>query len=117
MAAAQAAGAARPGGGAELQPGYPELAALAGDALEGRLGPDPRANVAVIRAAFAAALAEVPVKTEVDELRVRLLEASVDADHVLDLHCDHRAVMHLYASTARPEVTDLLARCTGRCWR
>lgn len=93
--------------------GYPDLAALAGDGLEGRLGPDAQANVAVIRAAFAAALAEVTAQTEVDALRLRLIEGSFDADHVLDLHCDHRAVVHLYASTARPEVTALLGRCTG----
>jgi uncharacterized protein len=93
--------------------GYPDLAALTGDVLEGRLEDDPAANVAVIRAAFAAALAEAKIETEVDELRIRLMEASHDADIVLDLHCDHRAVMHFYASTARPEITDLLGRCTG----
>ena len=93
--------------------GYPDLAALAGDALEGKLGEDPLANLAAIRAAFAAALAGVRAETEVDELRLRLMEASHDADIVLDLHCDHRAVMHFYASTARPEITDLLGRCTG----
>jgi predicted deacylase len=93
--------------------GYPDLAALAGDGLERRLGDDPAANVAVIRAAFAAALSEAKTETEVDELRIRLMEASHDADIVLDLHCDHRAVMHFYASAARPEVTDLLGRCTG----
>jgi len=93
--------------------GYPDLAALAGDALEGQLGPDPAANVATIRAAFAQALAETRTDTEVDELRIRLMEATHDADIVLDLHCDHRAVMHFYASTARPKITDLLGRCTG----
>ena len=93
--------------------GYPDLAALAGDALEGRLGPDPAANKATIRAAFAAALAAEQPATEVDALRLCLMQGSHDADHVLDLHCDHRAVVHLYASSARPEVTDLLARCTG----
>ena len=93
--------------------GYPDLAALAGDVLEGRLGDDPAANVATIRAAFAVALAEAKIETEVDELRLRLMQASHDADIVLDLHCDHRAVMHFYASTARPEITDLLGRCTG----
>ncbi len=93
--------------------GYPDLAALAGDALEGRLGDDPQANVAIIREAFAAALAAVKPDTEVDELRIRLIQGSHDADIVLDLHCDHRAVMHFYASTARPEITDLLGRCTG----
>ena len=93
--------------------GYPDLAALAGDALEGRLGDDPQANVAIIREAFATALAAATPATEVGELRIRLIQGSHDADIVLDLHCDHRAVMHFYASTARPEITDLLGRCTG----
>lgn len=93
--------------------GYPDLAALAGDALDGQLGDDPTANVATIRAAFAKALAEAKTETEVDELRIQLMEASHDADIVLDLHCDHRAVMHFYASSARPDISDLLGRCTG----
>ncbi|WP_333815083.1 succinylglutamate desuccinylase/aspartoacylase family protein [Tabrizicola sp.] len=93
--------------------GYPDLAALVGDGLEGQLRPDPSANVATIRAAFGKALAGVKIETEVDELRIRLMEATHDADIVLDLHCDHRAVMHFYASTARPEITDLLGRSTG----
>ena len=93
--------------------GYPDLAALAGDALEGRLGDDPQANVRIVREAFATALMAVKPDTEVDELRIRLIQGSHDADIVLDLHCDHRAVMHFYASTARPEITDLLGRCTG----
>jgi uncharacterized protein len=93
--------------------GYPDLAALAGDALDGRLCDDPAANVATIRDAFADALAEAKIETEVDELRIRLMQASHDADIVLDLHCDHRAVMHFYTSTARPEITDFLGRCTG----
>ena len=93
--------------------GYPDLAALAGDGLDGQLGPDPAANVATIRAAFGKALNEAKIETEVDELRIRLMEATHDADIVLDLHCDHRAVMHFYASTAQPGITDLLGRCTG----
>lgn len=93
--------------------GYPDLAVLVGDGLEGQLGPDPEANVATIRAAFGRALAGAKIETEVDELRIRLMEGTHDADIVLDLHCDHRAVMHFYASTARPEITGLLGRCTG----
>lgn len=93
--------------------GYPDLAALTGDALEASLGDDLIANSATIRAAFATALAALKPETEVDDLRIRLMQGSHDADIVLDLHCDHRAVMHFYASTARPEVTDLLGRCTG----
>lgn len=93
--------------------GYPDLAELAGDALEGKLGPDPAVNVQMIRASFAKALAEVEPETEVDELRLRLIEGSFDADHVLDLHCDHHAVMHLYASNAIPGTAELLGRCVG----
>ena len=93
--------------------GYPDLAALAGDALGGRLGADATANVAAIRQAFATALAQQRPQTEVDELQLRLIEGSFDADHVLDLHCDHHAVMHHYTSSARPEVGELLGRAVG----
>lgn len=93
--------------------GYPDLAALSGDALQGQLGTDEGENVRLIRTAFAEVLATLETSSEVDELRVRLLEGSYDADFVLDLHCDHRAVMHLYASSAKPGTAALLARCVG----
>ncbi|GAB1361425.1 hypothetical protein MASR1M32_06610 [Rhodobacter sp.] len=93
--------------------GYPELAVLAGDALEGRLTGDRAANTKVIRAAFAEALAAQKPRTEGEDLRLRLMQWSHDADIVLDLHCDHVALLHFYASNARPDVTDLLGRATG----
>ncbi|MBL9053755.1 MAG: succinylglutamate desuccinylase/aspartoacylase family protein [Tabrizicola sp.] len=93
--------------------GYADLAAIAGDDLEGKLGPDAQANLATIRQAFSAALAAQKPETEVDELRLRLIEGSFDADHVLDLHCDHHAVMHHYTSTAMAEVGELLGRAVG----
>lgn len=93
--------------------GSPDLAKLTGDALGEKLGDDPKANAAIIRAAFATAPDEAKVETEFGALRTRLMQASHDADIVLDLHCDHHALMHFYASTAQPEVTDLLGRCTG----
>jgi predicted deacylase len=93
--------------------GYPELAVLAGDALQGALTQDADENTCIIRAAFARALEDQTPQSENDELRLRLMQWSHDADIVLDLHCDHVAVMHFYASTARPEITDLLGRATG----
>lgn len=95
--------------------GYPDLAALAGDALEGRLSVEPAANVLAIREAFAAALARetAAARTELQAQRLALLAWSQDADHVLDIHCDHQAVVHLYASPAQPAVTTLLARSMG----
>lgn len=95
--------------------GYPDLAALAGDEVTAHLGPDPLANVAAIRAAFALALARewAAARTEVQAQRLALMLWSHDADHVLDVHCDHHSVLHLYATPARPATTSLLARAMG----
>jgi len=93
--------------------GWPELAALAGDRLEGRLGPDADRNRDAIRAAFREAVAGLPATSDAAEWRRAILSWSCDADYVLDLHCDHFAVMHLYASPARPADTSLLCRSVG----
>lgn len=93
--------------------GFPDLAALVADGLEGQLGADAARNTATIRAAFHKALQGVTVRSELDALRLALMRWSCDADIVLDLHCDHVALMHFYASSARPEVADALGRATG----
>ena len=91
---------------------YPELAAIAADDLENCLTDDPVQNTALVRQAFAAALDRASVTTEIQSLRIALLKWSHDADCVLDLHCDHFAILHLYAPTARPEITCLLCQST-----
>lgn len=95
--------------------GYPDLAARVGDLVEGQLTEDPVDNAMLIRAALLQAVTEerARAKTDMVEGQLTLLSWSIDADHVLDLHCDHQAVMHLYASPARPDDTSLLCRCTG----
>ncbi len=93
--------------------GYPDLAALAAPALDGRLTTSEAQNLALIRAAFAKALAALPRPTQLEDLRLALLGWSIDADHVLDLHCDHEAILHFYASPVRPQDTALLSRATG----
>lgn len=93
--------------------GYPDLSALTGDALAAQLTGSETENLAVIRAAFNKALAELPRSTEIEDMRLTLMTWSHDADYVLDLHCDHEAILHFYAAPARPEDTDLLARATG----
>ncbi|MDW8336730.1 MAG: M14 family metallopeptidase [Tepidimonas sp.] len=79
---------------------YPDLAAWAwervGDALDG----DAQANVARVRAAVLQALADASACDELQGLRLTLLRLAVDADVVLDLHCDSEAVVHLYSETA-----------------
>ena len=93
--------------------GFPELAKLAGDALDGVLTFDATTNLHLIRSAFRAALADCEPRTDLQEMQVALMNWSCDADYVLDLHCDHFAVMHLYAGPARPEDTVALCRATG----
>ncbi len=93
--------------------GYPELAKLAGDALADILTSDAAQNLRLIRRAFRAALAGMTPRSDLQELQVGLMMWSCDADYVLDLHCDHFAVNHIYASTARPEVTRLLCQSIG----
>lgn len=92
---------------------WPDLAALCGDALQGQLGPDPVRNLALIRAEFGKALREMLVPDEGTALRRALMLWSHDADHVLDLHCDHHSVLHLYTSPAHPDQGRALAQAVG----
>ena len=68
---------------------------------------------ATVREALREACAELPAATELESLRRTLLGLAIDADVVLDLHCDNEAVLHLYTA---PELwTDIepLARLMG----
>lgn len=67
--------------------------------LEGKLGPDPVANVALVREYARASVAEWEPKTNADSLKKTLLGMAIDADYVLDLHCDNEAVIHIYTGT------------------
>ena len=93
--------------------GYPDLAKLVGDALEGQLTVDAGQNLHIIRRAFRAALAQVAPRTDLQDMQVALLQWSCCADYVLDLHCDHVAMMHVYAGSHRPDDTALLCRAIG----
>ncbi|GAA0599531.1 succinylglutamate desuccinylase/aspartoacylase family protein [Caenispirillum bisanense] len=87
-----------------------DLADAVVQAVDGRLGDDPAANVAAVRAALRAAYdaaAPAPVG-QAEHLKRLLFGLAHDADLVLDLHCDWEAVMHLYTATASwPDVADI----------
>lgn len=71
--------------------------------ISGRLGPltaDAGANRRLIQQGLADAVARLEPRTQVDALRRLLLALAIDADLVLDLHCDSEAVMHLYTTPA-----------------
>jgi predicted deacylase len=79
---------------------FPDLAAAVAPAVQPALGPDPLANVALVRQAMGQHLHSQRPSTELQSLRLALLQLAHDADHVLDLHCDCEVVMHLYTEDA-----------------
>ena len=67
--------------------------------LDGQLGPDTGANVALIRQQALASVASWEPRTDAETLKKTLLGMAIDADIVLDLHCDNEAALHLYTGT------------------
>lgn len=92
---------------------FPWLAPAAAARVQGRLGDDPAANTALIRSALADALSEMRPQSPAQHLKVLLMSLAVGADWVLDLHCDHEAVMHLYTLTPLAAEMEPLARLLG----
>jgi uncharacterized protein len=99
--------------GVNFNRGFPNLidgiAARIGDSL----GSDTQANQRVIRSAALAELAAVPAGTEHEQLKHTLLGLALDADVVLDLHCDSEAVVHLYCGTPLVKQCEPLAQLMG----
>ena len=90
---------------------YDELAGELAEQLKGRLGDDARANIAAIRQCAGEVLGTRRPATEAEALKHLLLTLSHDADIVLDLHCDHQALLHVYMGTALwPDGADLAAQ-------
>jgi predicted deacylase len=92
---------------------YADLFDAVATRVEGRLGADAQANVALIRAALREAAAAIPARSTLESLRRTLLGLSIDADIVLDLHCDSEAVLHLYTETSVWPQVEPLARFLG----
>jgi hypothetical protein len=96
--------------GGNFNRNWPDLAALAGDRLEGALTDDAAGNVAAVRAAFRAALDDLAPQRALQALRLSLAREACDADLVLDLHCDDIALPHLFVIPQHwPQLSDLAA--------
>ncbi len=90
--------------------GWPDLEPAVARAVTARLGDDAAANVALVRAALCDAAEALPAVGENAALRRHLCRLAVDADIVLDLHCDLEAAVHLYLGTPLwPDASDLAA--------
>jgi predicted deacylase len=82
-------------------------------ALAGRLGEDAAANVALIRGEARAAIARWEPLEAAAVLKKTLLGMAIDADIVLDLHCDNEALLHVYTGTALAGQVEPLAALLG----
>jgi len=89
---------------------YPQLTTAVYAAVKSQLGPDAKANTALIRAAIRQHLAQLNPPNELASLRKTLMQLAADADIVLDLHCDCNAALHVYTGTPLWEQCEPLAR-------
>ncbi len=99
------------GEGRNFNRGFPRLAAAAGERLAGQLNGSAQANRERVRTVLRELAAEQPAATEVAALKRLLLQLAIDADVVLDLHCDSEAVLHAYVGTPLIEQGRVLAGC------
>ncbi len=67
--------------------------------LAGQLSDDAPANVRIIREHARASVTRWEPSTDAEQLKKTLLGMAIDADIVLDLHCDNEAVLHIYTGT------------------
>ncbi len=77
---------------------WPEVSAQVADSVGARLGADAERNVAMVRRAALATLDAMQPSNELQTLRKEVMKRSIDADIVLDLHCDQYAALHLFIS-------------------
>ena len=78
--------------------------------VEGRLTQHLDKNVQVIREALIEAVWNKPNDHELQGLHKTLLGLSIDADIVLDVHCDLESLAHLYCATVQQDEGVTLAR-------
>ena len=83
------------------------------DLLEQPLGKDRAANTQHIREALLQTVWQLPDDLEVQSLHKTLLGLSIDADIVLDLHCDISALPHVYCCNQQEPMAQALAQFMG----
>ncbi len=90
---------------------WPDLYPQVANAIEGKLTPDPKANVAIIRKAVGDWLNSQQPATAAQKLRIAVMKSAHDADIVLDLHCDDESLIHIFTSPElMPGLQDLADR-------
>jgi predicted deacylase len=99
--------------GVNFNRAYKHVANDLKQSLAGKLGQDAAANVALIREHARASIAAWTPATDAETLKKTLMTLAIDADIVLDLHCDNEAVLHIYAGTPLAEAIAPLSAILG----
>ncbi|MFS2004952.1 succinylglutamate desuccinylase/aspartoacylase family protein [Duganella sp. CT11-25] len=99
--------------GVNFNRAYKHVAEDLKKSLEGKLGQDAQANVALIREHARASIADWQPATDAETLKKTLMTLAIDADIVLDLHCDNEAVLHIYAGTPLADAIAPLSAILG----
>ena len=99
--------------GGNFNRGYAELADKVAAKLPGRLTQDARENTRLIRQALRDTVASLQAQNATQDLKNQLLSLAIDADIVLDLHCDTDAVMHVYGLTPQAHMVEALGAALG----
>ena len=84
------------GGRGNFNRNWPDLLAAVAAKMEGKLGGEAQDNVAIVRAALGATVAEQETTNVLAALRKNILLKAIDADLVFDLHCDDESLLYLY---------------------
>ena len=99
--------------GGNFNRGYVELADKVAAQLQGTLTQDAKENTRLVRHALREATSGLQAQNTTQDLKNKLLHLAIDADIVLDLHCDTDAVMHVYGLTPQAPMVEALGAALG----
>jgi predicted deacylase len=101
------------GSGTNFNRSYRHVADALKKSLQGKLGQDPEANARLVREHARREVADWAPKSATETLKKALLGMAIDADIMLDLHCDNEAMLHMYTGTPLAERAKPLAALLG----
>ncbi len=99
--------------GGNFNRGYADLTTGVTQALRTLLTQDINENTRIIRKALRDAASGLQSPNATQDMKNQLLRLAIDADVVLDLHCDTDAVMHVYGLTPQAPMVEALGAALG----
>lgn len=99
--------------GQNFNRGFAQIAPELIDAIKDRLGHDAGQNTQIFRQAAGAIIGQRRPRDELESLHNHQLKMALQADYVLDLHCDGESLLHIYSGEAGGDEFDQLYRQMG----